>query len=41
MHKTYIHNLKIIGDTYDEFTNLIIQLVRVLTYQATDSTRYL
>ncbi len=32
--------MKIIGDTYDDFTTLIIQLVRVLTYQATDCARY-
>ncbi len=40
MHKTYIANMKIVGDTYDDFTTLIVQLVRVLTYQATDFTRY-
>ncbi len=40
MHRSYIENLKIVGDTYDDFTTLIIQLVRVLTYQATDYTRY-
>lgn len=40
MQKSYIQNLKIIGDTYDDFTTLIIQLIRVLTYQATDHSRY-
>ena len=40
MHKTYIANMKIVGDTYDDFTTLIVQLVRVLTYQATDFVRY-
>ena len=40
MHKTYIDNLKIVGDTYDDFTTLIIQIIRVLTYQAADSSRY-
>lgn len=32
--------MKIVGDTYDDFTTLIIQLVRVLNYQATDFQRY-
>ncbi len=40
MQKTYIANLKIVGDTYDDFTTLIVQLLRVLTYQAADFTRY-
>jgi len=40
MQKSYIENLKIIGDTYDDFTTLIIQLIRVLHYQASDFSRY-
>lgn len=32
--------MKIIGDTYDDFTTLIIQLIRVLNYQSSDFSRY-
>jgi hypothetical protein len=38
--KAFIDNLKIVADIYDDFTLLIMQLVRVLLYQAQDYSHY-
>lgn len=40
LHKSYISNLKIIGDIYDDYTTLIIQLIRVLNELAVDYNQY-
>lgn len=36
IQKSYMSNIKLIGDIYDDFTISIIQLVRVLDYQSND-----
>ena len=33
-HRSYISNMKIFGDIYDDFTTGLIQLIRVLNYQS-------
>lgn len=38
--KSFIDDLKIIGQIYDEYTLLIIQVVRILLYQAQDFNHY-
>jgi hypothetical protein len=38
--KAVIDNLKVVADIYDDFTLLLMQLVRVLLYQAQDHTHY-
>ena len=40
MQKSYIGDIQIIGDIYDEFTICIVQLVRILSYQASDYQHY-
>lgn len=40
IHKSYISNLKIIGDIYDDYTTLIIQLIRVLNELSVDYVQY-
>ena len=38
--KAVIDNLKVVADIHDDFTLLLMQLVRVLLYQAQDHTHY-
>ena len=38
--KAVIDNLKVVADIYDDFTLLLVQLVRVLLYQAQDHIHY-
>ncbi len=38
--KAFIDDLRIVADIYDEFTLLIVQIVRVLLYQAQDYSHY-
>ena len=38
--KAFIDNLKIVAEIYDDFTLLIMQLLRVLLYQAQDHSHY-
>ena len=38
--KAFVVNLKIIADIYDEYTAIIVQVVRVLLYQAQDHVHY-
>ena len=38
--KGFIDNLKIVADIYDDFTLLVVQLVRVLQYQSQDFNHY-
>lgn len=40
MHQSFISNIKILGDIYDDFTAAILQLIRVLNYQANDDFEY-
>ena len=38
--KAFIDDLRIVADIFDEFTLLMVQIVRVLLYQAQDYTHY-
>ena len=38
--KSYISDIKLVGDIYDDYTLLIMQLTKVLNYQSTDHTQY-
>jgi hypothetical protein len=38
--KAFIDDLRIVADIYDEYTMLIVQIVRVLLYQAQDYNHY-
>lgn len=38
--KTFIDDIKIVGDIFDEYSMLIVQIVRVLLYQAQDYSHY-
>lgn len=40
LHKSYISKIKIIGDIYDDFTVIIIQLIRVLNELSSGYTQY-
>lgn len=40
LNKSFINDLKIISEIYDEYTLLIIQIVRILFYQAQDHNHY-
>ncbi len=40
MVQKYIKDIKIIGDIYDEYSVMIIQLIRFLYYQSTDYVQY-
>jgi hypothetical protein len=38
--KCYIDDIKIVGEIFDEYSMLIVQIVRVLQYQAQDYSHY-
>jgi hypothetical protein len=38
--KAFIDDLRIVANIYDEYTLLIVQIVRVLLYQAQDYSHY-
>ena len=40
IHKSYITDIKLIGDMYDDYTLLIMQLTRGLNYQSNDYNHY-
>jgi len=40
VHKSELSNIKIIGDIYDDYTTLIIQLIRVLSELSSGHEQY-
>ena len=40
IQKSYITDIKLVGDIYDDYTLLIMQLTRVLNYQSSDYSQY-
>lgn len=38
--KSFIDDIKIVGEIFDEYSLLIMQIVRVLLYQAQDYSHY-